>query len=149
MQRSGYTAYQSAVTTTTTRKEDLLLLLYEGALKFIRFAKRSLEQKQWSTKGEKISRVLDILTELDCALDHQIGGELATNLASLYRYMATRLTYANLHNDVAALEEVEGLLTELQEAFVASVPTAAPKSVSTARVTPLVAMRSEGLNIAV
>jgi flagellin-specific chaperone FliS len=31
--------------------------------------------------------------------------------------MLMRLTHANIHNDLAALQEVEGLLTELQQGF--------------------------------
>src|SRR2546422_7220398 len=117
MTPTGYSAYQHAVTNTPKRKEDILLMLYDGVLKFVRFTKQGLTQKQMATKGENLSKALAILTELDCALDHQIGGDIATNLASLYRYIMLRLTYANMHNDLSAMEEVESLLLDLQQTF--------------------------------
>src|SRR3989442_930938 len=114
MNQAGYSAYRAAVTQTTQSKEEILLMLYDGVLKFLKFARMSLTQKHIAAKGENLSKALAIITELDCALDRQNGGDIAANLASLYQYMLTRLTHANIHNDLAALEEVEGLLTELQ-----------------------------------
>ncbi len=58
-----------------------------------------------------------ILTELDCALDREVGGPLAENLSRLYRYMMDRLTVANVDSDAASLDEVERLLSELMEGF--------------------------------
>jgi flagellar protein FliS len=71
-------------------------------------------------RGENISKVLAILTELDAALDRRSGGELAKNLSGLYGYMINRLTAANLQNDAAALDEVARLLAEIREGFAAA-----------------------------
>jgi flagellar protein FliS len=117
MNRAGYAAYRAAVTQMTQSKEEMLLMLYDGVLKFLKCARMSLTHKHIAAKGENISKALAIITELDCALDHQSGGDIATNLTSLYHYMLMRLTHANIHNDLAALQEVEGLLTELQQGF--------------------------------
>jgi flagellar protein FliS len=117
MNRVGYAAYRAAVTQMTQSKEEMLLMLYDGVLKFLKCARMSLTQKHIAAKGENISKALAIITELDCALDHQSGGDIATNLTTLYHYMLRRLTHANIHNDLAALQEVEGLLTELQQGF--------------------------------
>ena len=92
-------------------------MLYEGALGAVRIARRGIAEKNPKLKGENISRVLAILTELDCALDLEKGGDLAENLAALYDYMIKRLTHANIKNDPEALEEVERLLCDLQEGF--------------------------------
>jgi flagellar protein FliS len=58
-----------------------------------------------------------ILTEFDCALDREKGGELVENLSVLYRYLMDRLTVANVKNDAEALVAVESLLGELYEGF--------------------------------
>jgi flagellar protein FliS len=144
MTPTRYSAYQRAVTSTPKRKEDILLMLYDGVLKFVRFAKQGLRQKQMATKGENLSKALAILTELDCALDHQIGGDIATNLASLYHYIMLRLTYANLHNDLGAMEEVESLLLGLQQAFVT-----AAKQTMTGPVTVTEPTAPGGVNVAI
>ena len=58
-----------------------------------------------------------ILTELDCALDRELGGPLAENLSKLYQYMMNRLTVANIESNAEALDEVERLLSELRDGF--------------------------------
>jgi flagellar protein FliS len=92
-------------------------MLYEGALISLRIARRGIEEKKPKLKGEKISKVLAILTELDCALDRQNGGDLSEKMSALYGYMMNRLTTANIKNDPEPLKEVEQLLGELYEGF--------------------------------
>lgn len=92
-------------------------MLYDGALKFVRFARIGIEEKNPKIRGENISKIMAILTELDCALDREIGGPLAENLSGLYQYMMNRLTVANIDSNAEALDEVEKLLSELREGF--------------------------------
>jgi len=117
MTSTGYTAYKHAAINPTHSKEKILLMLYTGAVRFVRFARMGIEQKNAKIRGENISKVLAILTELDCALDREGGGELVDNLSDLYRYMMNRLTVASMDNDSQALDEVEKLLIELKEGF--------------------------------
>lgn len=113
----GYEAYNQAVVHTTDNKEQILLMLYEGAVRFVRRARMGIEEKNAKIRGENISKVMAILTEFDCALDREGGGELVENLSDLYHYMMDRLTHANVKNDTEALDEVGRLLTELKEGF--------------------------------
>jgi flagellar protein FliS len=92
-------------------------MLYEGSIKFIHLAIRGIEEKRPALKGEYISKVLAILTELTAALDMERGGEIAANLASLYEYMTRRLTEANIKNSADPLHEVESLIISLKEGF--------------------------------
>jgi flagellar protein FliS len=117
MTAAGCAGYRKVIANTTESKEKILLMLYEGALTSVRIARRGIEEKNPKLKGENISRVLTILTELDCALDREKGGELAENLSVLYRYSMGRLTVANVKNDPESLKEVERLLAELYEGF--------------------------------
>ena len=114
---TGYAGYRNVMTNTTESKEEILLMLYEGALISLKIARRGIREKNPKLKGEKISKVLAILTELDCALDSENGGDLVENLAGIYSYSMNRLTTANIKNDPEALEEVEQLLGELYEGF--------------------------------
>ncbi|MBW2167560.1 MAG: flagellar export chaperone FliS [Deltaproteobacteria bacterium] len=95
----------------------ILLMLYDGAMKFVRFARLGIKKKNAKIRGENISKVMAILTELDCALDREMGEELVENLSDLYHYMMDRLAIANMKNDIGALDEVEKLLRELKEGF--------------------------------
>ena len=69
-------------------------------------------------------RALRIVDEgLKAPLD-TAGGALTENLASLYGYISLRLTQANLHNDVAALDECVKLLEPVRSAWLAIDPAA-------------------------
>jgi len=117
MKSMGYVAYKDSETQFTDNKGKILSLLFEGAIRFTRFAIMGMEKKDPRIKGENISKVLAILTELDCALDREEEKDLADNLNGLYQYMMRRLTYANFNNEKNALIEVDRLLSELKDAF--------------------------------
>jgi flagellar protein FliS len=117
MKSMGYTAYKDSETHLTDNKGKILSLLFEGAIRFTRFAIMGMEKEDPRIKGENISKVLAILTELDCALDHDQDKALADNLNELYHYMMKRLTQANFYNEHKALIEVNQLLSELKDAF--------------------------------
>jgi flagellar secretion chaperone FliS len=117
MTPAGYAGYRNVIVNTIENKEEILLMLYEGALISVRMARRGIEEKNPKLRGEKISKVLAILTELDCALDMEKGGELAENLSVLYRYIMDLLTVANVKDDPEALVAVESILGELYEGF--------------------------------
>lgn len=96
----------------------LIAMLYQGAIVAIGNAKAQMARKEYTAKGESISKAIAIIDAgLKATLDKRIGGDLAQNLSNLYDYMCQRLLAANLKNDPAILEEVSKLLAELQEAW--------------------------------
>lgn len=96
----------------------LVLMLFDGALLAISSATLHMRERRIAEKGLAISKAVDIVANgLKASLDERVGGELAIRLAALYDYICQRLTYANLKNDPAALEEVRGLLNELKGAW--------------------------------
>lgn len=101
----------------TTSQGEILILLYEGALKYLAQAREKIAARDYAAKGILISRVLDILTELQSSLNAQKGGELAGNLQKLYFYCSTRLLQANMKMDTAILDEVVRILAGLRDAF--------------------------------
>ncbi len=107
---------ESGVTTADPHK--LISMLYQGALLAIANAKNGIMRKDIPAKGAAISKAIMIIDDgLKASLDKDVGGELAHNLASLYDYMASRLLTANMNNDIAALDEVARLLTDLKDAW--------------------------------
>lgn len=89
-------------------------LLLEGVLDRVAVATGCIERGDIPNKGAQIGRAVSIIDNLRAALDHEVGGEMAGNLDSLYVYMARRLTEANLHNRVADLQEVAALVREIK-----------------------------------
>ncbi len=117
MVQQGHNAYKQNVGNTVISKEQLLLKLYEGALNFLALAKRGMEENNPRIKGENITKVLNIVTELDCALDMEKGGEMAENLSSLYRHVMFSLVDANLKNNLEAVTDIEYLIREIKDGF--------------------------------
>lgn len=96
----------------------LISMLYEGAILAINNAKKAIADNDISAKGAAISKAIAIINEgLNASLDKEVGGELAKNLESLYEYMSMRLITANLKNDIAMLDEVAYLLSDLKNAW--------------------------------
>lgn len=115
-------AYQQVGLETAVNSANpyqLILLLFEGAKVAIATARIYLENKQMAEKGQAISKAIDIISNgLRISLDMEKGGDLSAKLAALYEYMTARLAYANIKNDVAALDEVAGLLAEIHGAWI-------------------------------
>ena len=65
-------------------------------------------------KGTAIGKVNGLLGELAAALDLERGEEIAKNLLALYSYMMTRVTLANLNNDVLIVDEISKLVREIK-----------------------------------
>lgn len=96
----------------------LVVMLYEGAISACRNAIGHMQQQDIQRKGEMISKaILIIESGLRLSLDKKAGGEIAQSLDALYGYMTQRLTLANIHNQVANVEEVIALLTEIKSAW--------------------------------
>lgn len=101
---------------------QLITLLFDGALNSLARAKILIEQgeglKQVTEKGNAISKSIGIIDGgLRAALNRDINPELVDNLDSLYEYMTSKLIEANLHNDVASIELVIKLLSNIADAW--------------------------------
>lgn len=96
----------------------LILMLFDGALLSIATALHALAEGNIATKGESVSKAINIIANgLKASLDFAAGGDLAPRLAALYDYICDRLLFANLRNDKAAFEEATRLLMDLRGAW--------------------------------
>ncbi len=103
----------------------LVKLLYDAAIGSVRAAREHLRRGDVPAKCAALVKAIRLVDEgLKAGLDPARGGEIAASLASIYDYLVARLLRANLHNDAAALEEVEGLLAGLRDAWIAIDPDA-------------------------
>lgn len=112
--------YQSNQVATAT-PEQILVMLYDGAIRFVRQARDGMAAGDRVTKLKMIDKTMAILNELSATLDHEIGGEIAANLAALYDFMNRELVRSNLKNDPQPLDIVERILSELREAWVQAI----------------------------
>lgn len=122
---SAYARVGRETGVATANPHQLILMLFDGALLAISSARMAMRNEDIPAKGAAISKAVDIVVNgLSVSLDLKSGGELAERLAALYDYCTQRLTYANLHNDEAALDEVADLLTGLRTSWEAIAPKA-------------------------
>lgn len=102
----------------SANQQQLITLLFDGAISALVRARLFMQDNNIQGKGNSISKAINIIEGgLKQGLDEQSGDDLTDNLIGLYAYMVRRLVQANLHNDVEALEEVEGLLRNIADAW--------------------------------
>jgi flagellar protein FliS len=105
---------------STASPHQLVAMLFEGWMTAVAQARGALRAGDAGAKGLAISRAVRIIEEgLRAGLDLDAGGSLARDLNDLYAHLTFRLTFANLRNDEAALEECQNLMRPLQEAWIA------------------------------
>ena len=102
---------------STSSQGRLIIMMYEGAIKFASMAIQSIGKGDIVKQGEYINKTHDIINELSLALDLKKGGEVALRLESLYQYMLSQLTLANIKSDRKALETIIKILGSLSEAW--------------------------------
>ncbi len=123
--RTGAGAYARVGVETgvmSATPHQLICMLFDGAKMSIGMARHHMAQRDVVAKGNAISRAVGIVENgLKASLDADAAGpegaQLVTNLTALYNYIAQRLLYANLRNDVQALDEADGLLDNIASAW--------------------------------
>jgi flagellar protein FliS len=96
---------------------ELVVMLYDGALRFLDQAAGAMDARDWTTKGEALSRAMTIIAELQSTLNIDGGGDVAAQLDGLYTHMTARLIDANVTRQRAPIDEVAGLIRTLRDAW--------------------------------
>jgi flagellar protein FliS len=116
-------AYQPQVQTYkrnqffTADRGTVLLMLYQGAIDFLKKAKERMAEGDAGGKGNFISKAHAIISEFITSLNHDVGGDVSRNLEDLYRFMLDQLMEAHVGNDAKPLDNVIGLLADLQQTW--------------------------------
>lgn len=96
----------------------LIKMLFDGLIQSLNAARGALQRGDIAEKGRQIGKAVRILEEgLKGGLNLAQGGEIASNLAALYDYCVSRLTLANMRNDLALVEEVAGLIAPVAQSW--------------------------------
>lgn len=97
---------------------QLVSLLFDALQQALASARGAIISGDIAIKGKSIGRSVRLLEEgLKAGLDVSKGGELATNLRSLYDYCIFKLTEANLRSDAAIIDEVIQLIRPVAEGW--------------------------------
>lgn len=103
--------------TSEASPHRLVQMLMEGGLDRIAQAKGAIERKDIANKGVFISKAIGIIGGLREGLDLENSMDTLGDLDSLYTYMMTRLTEANIKTDPKILDEVAGLLRTVKDGW--------------------------------
>ncbi|MGP4061273.1 flagellar export chaperone FliS [Halobacillus sp. H74] len=107
-------AYQNNSVETASPGE-LTMMLYNGCIKFIKIARKAIENKEIEKKNTNIQKAQKIIQELMVTMDQQYA--VTQEIMPLYDYMNRRLLDANTKNDVEILDEVQGLVEEFRDTW--------------------------------
>lgn len=111
----GYEAYKKTQIQTADQG-TLILLCYDGAVNFLRKAKKALEDNDDSARITLLNKAQNVLWELTNSLNYD-AGEIAYNLEAIYNYMIRRIIDADFHKNMEAIDEVIHHLLELRESW--------------------------------
>lgn len=109
-----YQVYQQN-SVMTASPQELTLMLYNGCLKFMKLARKAMEEKRFEEKNTNFIKAQNVIQEFRSTLDP--AAEVSANLEQLYEYIHSLLMTANMKNDTAALEEAEGYIVELRDTW--------------------------------
>lgn len=105
-------------------QQQLVTMLFDGALSALIRARLFLQDGNLEGKGLSLSKAINIIENgLKIGLEEESKDELTQNMLALYAYMVRRLLQANLRNDSGAVEEVEGLMRNIADAWKESLLT--------------------------
>lgn len=115
MKINPYQQYKETQFQTASR-EKLILMLYDGAIRNLHQAQRSLKEGNFEGTNNNLTKAQDIINELMVSLNLDVG-EIAHNLYQLYDYMRRRLIMANTQKKEEPIKEVLGMLKELRDVW--------------------------------
>jgi flagellar secretion chaperone FliS len=111
----GYEAYKKTQIQTADQG-TLILMCYDGAVNFLRKAKKAQEENHEEARTTFLTKAQNVIWELTNSLNYD-AGEIAYNLESIYNYMIRRIIDADYHKNTDAIDEVVHYLLELRESW--------------------------------
>lgn len=111
----GYRYQQMDISTASPTA--IVVKLYQGAIRNAKRARELEDAARIGERGKAITKAVAIVGELRSSLDHQRGGEIATNLNRLYDFVIERLTEGNLRRAQKPIDEALVVLSTLEEAW--------------------------------
>lgn len=95
----------------------LVQLLYEELIAALRAAAWATENKQFTTKSERITRATAILFALEAGLDFERGGDVSVTLSKLYAGARRSIVNAAVGHDPTPFRDTATMLGEIAQAW--------------------------------
>ena len=108
-------AYREGAVLAASRGQ-LVVILYDGARRFLRQAAVAMRAGEVERGHNTLRRAELIIGHLDATLDFE-QGLVAERLHAIYLFCLERLSSSRYTQDAGKLDDVNGLLGELREAW--------------------------------
>jgi flagellar protein FliS len=95
----------------------VIQMLMAGAIERLIQGKAAMQQGNIAVKGERLGKALDIVISLRTCLSMDDGGDIASNLDSLYDFMIRQISQANQNNEPQPIDDVVEMLREIKSAW--------------------------------
>ncbi|MBN2852603.1 MAG: flagellar export chaperone FliS [Clostridia bacterium] len=99
----------------TATPEKLILMLYNGCIKNIHLAKKSIEENDIVNKNNFILKAESIVFELQASLDFNYP--ISKEINSLYEFIIDLLIDANINKDSSKLDAALKLVLEFRDTW--------------------------------
>jgi flagellar protein FliS len=114
MSGNPYEQYQKQAVMTMTQGE-VVVKLFDECLKQLNAGKHYIQEKNIEMANNCLKKAHQILSCLRLNLNMKY--EISENLSSLYDYYIQRIITANIKKDVAPIDEVFPMITDLRNSF--------------------------------
>ena len=118
------------ITTMTASPGQIVLMLYEGALRSLELSLPGFTcpdpGQANMTIHNNLQRALEIIQQLNGALNLEVGGEFALTMRRLYDYFVRRIRQSNIRKESSGVEEVIRHMTVLRDAWATMLQNPSP-----------------------
>lgn len=114
--RQVYETNQRETSVAIASPAELVVMAYDRMFEHLRAGIEGLERGE--DVAEPVGKALDLITDgLQSCLDRQRGGEVASNLDTLYDWACAEILRGRLRRDVQCLQNVLRVLEPVAEAW--------------------------------
>lgn len=143
---NAYATAQRETAVASARPIDLVVLVYQRLIDHLRYSRQLMQQD--GDASVPLGKALDLLNSgLEACLDRQDGGEIASNLSTIYHWANREILLARLKNDAPKLTNVIDVLTTVHDAWQqnAAITASASTLPSMAYESPHASTREKGM----
>ena len=115
--RASYANIDLASRIQGASPHQLVMIMFDEGLKALDAMVLAANRNDFARYSEKQTRVLSVLHGLETSLDFDLGGEIATGLASIYREARRLVVLAGRDRITEPLTQARQMLGEISEAW--------------------------------
>ena len=115
--RARYQSVELSSRVEGASAHQLVQVLFEELLKALDAMAAAARRGDYAQRGVRLSRALSILGGLELSLDHEKGGDIARDLAAIYREGRRLAIAGGRENDVAKIMQAREMLAEIASAW--------------------------------